>query len=120
MKSTQLKLVQVLSLNQEIDALTKEDLAYKTKYWLNKLAVITSKEAEQYEKIRIELVTKLGTKSEDGQNMSINPGDENFNKFYTQIQEVLSQDIEIEHCEFNIDDFDFKSGNNYPVFGLLI
>lgn len=119
MIKTSLNIGQVLSLSIELQSLVKEDLAYKTKYWLNKLITSISKEVDEYEKIRIELVTRYGKENESGM-LYVDESSEGFKDFMKSINEVISQETEIEHAEFNVDDFNFKSGNNYPIFDLLI
>lgn len=125
MKKSTLKLAQVLALAVEVNGtpeypgLLSEPISHKTKYWLNKLMDVLTKEHEAYEKIRVELVQKYGDTDNDG-NTQVNEKSKDFQKFLTEINEILSQEIELEHGQFTIDDLDFKSERNYPIFSSLI
>jgi hypothetical protein len=109
-----------LNGNDTIKGLLNEKVNSKPKYWLNKLNKELSREGEEFENLRSELVKKLGEekdgsyqikyKLDDG---SINPNLELFNK---EITELLNMEIEIKDYEFKIEDFNFESESNYQFF----
>ena len=125
MKKTKFKVgeVQVLNFelngNQKISGLLHESVSFKTKYWLNKLADDVAKEVKTFGKVRDELLKKLGTEDKDG-NFSIKPSDENWKEFEEQIEAISNEIIEISYAEFLLEDFDFKSNNNYHQFSKLL
>jgi hypothetical protein len=109
-----------LNGNDTIKGLLNEKVNSKPKYWLNKLNKELSREGEEFENLRSELVKKLGEekdgsyqikyKLDDG---SINPNIDIFNK---EIAELLNMEIEIKDYEFKIEDFNFESESNYQFF----
>ena len=109
-----------LNGNDTIKGLLNEKVNSKPKYWLNKLNKELSREGEEFENLRSELVKKLGEekdgsyqikyKLDDG---SINPNIDIFNK---EITELLNMEIEIKDYEFKIEDFNFESESNYQFF----
>ena len=109
-----------LNGNDTIKGLLNEKVNSKPKYWLNKLNKELSREGEEFENLRSELVKKLGEekdgsyqikyKLDDG---SINPNLELFNK---EVTELLNMEIEIKDYQFKIEDFDFESESNYQFF----
>lgn len=109
-----------LNGNDTIKGLLNEKVNSKPKYWLNKLNKELSREGEEFENLRSELIKKLGEekdgsyqikyKLDDG---SINPNLELFNK---EITELLNMEIEIKDYEFKIEDFNFESESNYQFF----
>ena len=103
-----------------LKGLVNEALPIKTKYWLNKLFAKVESEKKSFMTLRDELIKSLGEKKEDGSieipitvDGELNP---KFVDFKNQEKELLEEEIEIEGIKFNIDDFDFKTESNYPVF----
>ena len=109
-----------LNGNDTIKGLLNEKVNSKPKYWLNKLNKELSREGEEFQNLRSELIKKLGEekggsyqikyKFDDG---SINPNIDIFNK---EIADLLNMEIEIKDYQFKIEDFDFESESNYQFF----
>ena len=109
-----------LNGNDTIKGLLNEKVNSKPKYWLNKLNKELSREGEEFQNLRSELIKKLG-EEKDGSyqikykldNGSINPNIDIFNK---EIADLLNMEIEIKDYQFKIEDFDFESESNYQFF----
>ncbi|WP_113639262.1 hypothetical protein [Nubsella zeaxanthinifaciens] len=136
MKKSNLKLREIQMLDIElngnaayqINGLLTENIAIKTKYWLSKLAAIVAKESKEIANTINELVKQYGQPSEKNQDVyevkvKNDDGEKNpnYEKFNQEIEELLNQEIEIEHAEFNLDMFDNVSSNlRLDVFFKLI
>lgn len=129
MKTTKLKLVEVLSLNEELvgeRGLLNQTLSMKLKYWLARLAEESNKLSQDYYKQRNAKIIELGTlEGKDKQPTILKEieGKENpkYKLFNEQVQDLLKEEVELNHAEFNLDMFeDIKTENNYFTFFKLI
>lgn len=125
-----LTIATILSLDAEINGgesfkpIVNENLNIQVKYWLGKFGKLLSKEVEEFNSARNELVKKYaeGEKaiipfqikdpnfeangSEEEAPMIPNP---NFEKFKNDVLELLKVEVELEVPMFSIGDFDFKT-----------
>ena len=142
MEKHKLKLFEIRDLNAEINGLVNmqtgeklrgglldEELTMTQKYWLTDLGKKAKTLTDEVEPLRQELIQKWGDKTgedtievlpwkeetkEDGTVLRIsNPKFLNFERDYT---ELYSQEREVETRAYFIEDFDFKTKNNYPIF----
>ena len=149
MKTTELKLGEILQLEAEVNGfvnpqtgeviskgLISELIKFKTKYWLMQLSEDVVADRNKIEKSREELLKELGDTNEDGSielKMYINEikdeqGEivsQTVNPKYIEFQEkfnsLLSDTKTITHKDFKLDDFDsVESGSVYPIFFKLI
>lgn len=130
MKKTKLKFWQALDLsleisgNQTVKGLLNEKLPIKVKYWLGRLSEKLETHKESVEKLRVELVRKYG--DEENGNFSIpyekeGKSNPNFEKFHKDYNELLSEELEIEHTEFQLIDIEsMETEFNYKQFMKLI
>jgi hypothetical protein len=148
MVKTKLKLIEISDLSEEIHGLQDrqtgekvqkglldEKLSLVQKYWLTDLGKKTKEVVDEVEPLRNEVISKYGTtgpdggigisaiieeKNEEGVVISRkpNPNWELFNKEYF---ELMSQEKEVEHQEFLLNDFsEVKSENRYAIFQTLL
>lgn len=137
MKKTKLTLSEVLQLEQEINGdpqmglkgVLSKELPFRTKYWLSRLGKKLLSEKTLFDEQRNELIIKLGEKQEGGSTMIPtviekkgkkipNPAIE---EFRNEIEKVLTSEIEIEHSELYLLDFDgVKLEENTTVLFSLI
>ena len=149
MQKTSLKLYEFYNLEAELNGvinpqtgevtskgLIAEKIKMATKYWLNDLSkkVVTEKEA--CEELKKELIKKHGeaddqgnvsipmyinvVTDEDGQTVSrdINP---KFVEFQNEFNALLNEEKEIEHKEFQLDDFEnVETEGAYVTFLKLV
>jgi len=109
MKEIKLKLAEFMQLfdelagfnNQEgkqIEGILSSKMSLSTRYWLDNILKQCSTEKESVEKIKNELISKLGTPSEDGQSIMIptylESGDINpsFVEFSTEFGKLLEEE----------------------------
>jgi hypothetical protein len=107
--------------------LLAQPITLVTKFRLTELQKSLVEHKKTFETLRDELITKLGTKDEEG-NVSIPmyleatseeaPKEINpvFIQFNQEFEAVLSETREITTQKFDISEFDFKTDENYPVF----
>lgn len=140
-KKTTLTLSEIYTLDSELGGVTDpqtgekrmkgllaQSLNLKTKFWLTKLKTQTAEVVATVNKLKDETVIKHGTKDENG-NVSIpmmvtedevqkiNPA---FVAFNAEFNDLISESKELEHQEFNVDDFNLETDENYPVFYKLL
>jgi len=133
MKKSTLTISDFLALEEELTkgehCLLAQKLAMTTKYYLNSLLNNIKLETTPCNDIKNELVKKYG-EEKDG-NITINikikneQGEEIINpnmlKFQDEFSPVLLIEKELEHKDFNIEEFkDVSSEGFYPVFYKLI
>lgn len=148
MEKTKLKLIEISALSEEIHGLQDrqtgekmqkglldEKLSLVQKYWLTSLGKKTKEVVEEVEPLRSEVISKYGETSSDG-NVGIsaiieqkdeegkvisrmpNPNWDLFNKEYS---DLMSQEKDLEHQEFLLNDFsEVKSENRYAIFQTLL
>jgi hypothetical protein len=136
-KTTTLTVAELTQLHAELTGaekqtgLLQERLPMVLKYHLTKLAKIAFEEHETTEKLRGELITKLGTKNEETGEVSIpkvipaenetvvtNPS---FIEYIQEFTAILNVVKEIEHHKFLLSEFETIETNAvYPVFMSLI
>lgn len=125
MKSTKLSLNQIYGLAQELTGnesfkgLLSQPLSLKTKYWLQRLLDTVAPDVKAIDELKNNLIKELGT--QEGESYSLSPQSENFPKFVEQFNEMMSQEKEIRHAVFNLEDFDaIESAEHYMVFLQLL
>jgi hypothetical protein len=136
-KTTTLTVAELTQLHTELigaekqTGLLQERLPMVLKYHLTKLAKIAFEEHETTEKLRSEIITKLGTKNEETGEVSIpkvisgendtlvaNPS---FIEYIQEFTGILNVVKEIEHHKFLLSEFETIETNAvYPVFMSLI
>ena len=136
-KTTTLTLAELTQLHTELTGaekqtgLLQERLPMVLKYHLTKLAKIAFEEHETTEKLRSEIITKLGTKNEETGEVSIpkvisgendtlvaNPS---FIEYIQEFTGILNVVKEIEHHNFLLSEFEtIETSAVYPVFMSLI
>lgn len=120
-----------------VKGLLSQSISLLQKYWLTDLADELVKHKKKVDGIRDELIKKNGTEKKNGSfsiDVSIDKLDEEGNvvldknnnpikeinpkfvEFNEQMETLLSETREIEHYPFKIEDFDFKTDENYAVF----
>jgi hypothetical protein len=136
-KTTTLTVAELTQLHTELTGaekqtgLLQERLPMVLKYHLTKLAKIAFEEHETTEKLRSEIITKLGTKNEETGEVSIpkvisgendtlvaNPS---FIEYIQEFTAILNVVKEIEHHKFLLSEFEtIETSAVYPVFMSLI
>jgi len=148
MVKTKLKLIEISDLSEEIHGLQDrqtgekvqkglldEKLSLVQKYWLTDLGKKTKEVVDEIEPLRNEVISKYGTtgpdggigisaiieeKNEEGVVISRKPNP-NWDLFNKEYFELMSQEKEVEHQEFLLNDFsDVKSENRYAIFQTLL
>ena len=148
MVKTKLKLIEISDLSEEIHGLQDrqtgekvqkglldEKLSLVQKYWLTDLGKKTKEVVDEVEPLRNEVISKYGTtgpdggigisaiieeKNEEGVVISRKPNP-NWDVFNKEYFELMSQEKEVEHQEFLLNDFsDVKSENRYAIFQTLL
>jgi hypothetical protein len=148
MVKTKLKLIEISDLSEEIHGLQDrqtgekvqkglldEKLSLVQKYWLTDLGKKTKEVVDEVEPLRNEVISKYGTtgpdggigisaiieeKNEEGVVISRKPNP-NWDLFNKEYFELMSQEKEVEHQEFLLNDFsDVKSENRYAIFQTLL
>jgi len=143
MVKTKLKLFEIAALSEEIHGLQDrntgnkiqkglldEELTLVQKYWLTDFGKKAKEITDEVEPLRNEIITKYGEDSGDGQigisattKLKNEAGEvigevpnPKWNEFNTQYGELMDQEKEVEHQEFQLNDFGFKSENRYSIF----
>jgi hypothetical protein len=134
MEKTALKLYEFYNLEAELNGVTNqqtgesiskgllsEKIKLTTKYWINDLVKKVSAEKEACEAIKTELIKKHGTPDEEGNvtiPMYINivkdeegkilsaENNPTFAEFQKEFNTLLNEEKEIEHKEFQLEDFE--------------
>lgn len=107
-----------------------QELKLVTKFKVSELRDVLTPHVKNIDTLREELIKKLGTADEArGQyfiphtikegddNVMVNP---NFIEFNNSFDTLLKEERELEVPEFKIEDFDFKTEENYDVFFKLL
>ena len=105
-------------MDKPIKGLINEELNFKPKFYLQKLLKKIMEEKELFQKSQKEMFVKAGAVEKDGQ-LVIEPSEENapmIEQINKETLELLNENVEFEGVKFDIEDFDFKSESNYPVF----
>jgi hypothetical protein len=136
-KTTKLTVAELCQLNTELSSekgLLSERLPMVFKYHLSKIAKKAFDEQEEVNKLRDEAIRTLGTATPDG-GFSISQFVEvedkkkklkqlpnpSFTSFSEDMNSLFSQERDVEHEEFFIDDLkNVESGLNFPVFFKLL
>lgn len=148
MKQIKLKLFEVYELNSELKGiintstgeklskgLLDEKLSITTKYWLTDLNDKLEKEINSVDKIKEDLIKKLGTADDQG-NISLamrinevfdkdnnivsydyNPA---FVEYQTEFNKLLQEEVEISYREFKLEDIDIETEVNPKILFKLI
>lgn len=148
MKQIKLKLFEVYELNGELrgiinqqtgekvsKGLLDEKLSITVKYWLTDLSDKLEKEIKSVDKIKEELLKKLGTADDQGNislSMRINEvfdKDNNivsydinpvFLEYQTEFNKLLQEEVEISYREFKLEDIDVETEVNPNILFKLI
>lgn len=125
MKTTKLTLNEIYSLHFELvgfedkKGLLSQPLPMKVKYWLDRLAKVTTSEVKSIDDLRNELIKELGEEV-DGQ-IQIKIGSENMAIFNEKFNELISVEKDIEHALFTFEQFEnVESSEFYGTFFKLI
>ena len=147
MEKISLKLHEILTLEAELNGaknqqtgevtlkgLANQKLGIVTKYHINELSKKVQTEKESIDKLREELIKKLGTE-EDGQifikmydevkdeegNIVSRSLTENFVEFNTEYDKLLNEEKELEYRPFELSELaSVETEENYDVFFKLI
>ena len=147
MEKISLKLHEILTLEAELNGaknqqtgevtlkgLANQKLGIVTKYHINELSKKVQAEKESVDKLREELIKKLGTE-EDGQvfikmydevkdeegNVVSRSLTENFIEFNTEYDKLLNEEKELEYRPFELSELaSVETEENYDVFFKLI
>ena len=147
MEKISLKLHEILTLEAELNGaknqqtgevtlkgLANQKLGIVTKYHINELSKKVQTEKESIDKLREELIKKLGTE-EDGQifikmydevkdeegNVVSRSLTENFVEFNTEYDKLLNEEKELEYRPFELSELaSVETEENYDVFFKLI
>jgi hypothetical protein len=149
MEKTALKLYEFYNLEAELNGVTNqqtgesiskgllsEKIKLTTKYWINDLVKKVSAEKEACEAIKTELIKKHGTPDEEGNvtiPMYINivkdeegkilsaENNPTFAEFQKEFNTLLNEEKEIEHKEFQLEDFEnVETEGTYITFLKLV
>lgn len=107
--------------NQVLTGLVKEEIAFKAKYWLQKLLKKVTAEKQSLMEAEKELFISLGAVEVDGlltvkdtlEDGSPNPSLE---KLKSERASLYDQEVDLGEFNFDIEDFTFNSKCVYPVF----
>ena len=147
MEKISLKLHEILTLEAELNGaknqqtgevtlkgLANQKLGIVTKYHINELSKKVQTEKESIDKLREELIKKLGTE-EDGQifikmydevkdeegNVVSRSLTENFIEFNTEYDKLLNEEKELEYRPFELSELaSIETEENYEIFFKLI
>lgn len=121
--------VELTGIPNGFPGLFSEKLPFKLRYYLSKVSGIALDEFTKSESIRLDLVRKYGT-LDNNNNFVIEPTIEddgkvlentNYQTFVKDWIDVISKEIEVEHYDFKIEDFNNLETNfNYRVIFLII
>lgn len=134
-KKTTLTIAELYALDIELSgnglSLTNQRLSLVVKYHLTHIAKLASQERADFDKLRNELIISLGEKQEDDtynipeKIVSQDPKEKNailivnpnLAEFKKQLEALLTTTKEIEHYEFDLNEFSaVQTEGNYPVF----
>lgn len=101
----------------KIKGILNERLNIKTKYWLGKFSDKIQKEKATFGKLRDELITKYGTKTEEGgyeikATIDDKPNPSLF-EFQKELEGMINEEIEIKVPQLDLEAFDFESESDY-------
>lgn len=151
---TSLSIGEIYSLEAEINGAVNQQTGEKIskgvlahplsmihRYWLTDLVESIASHKKTVDKLREELITKLGEADDKGGfslPMAINKKDEegndildaqgnptkeinpNFLEFNDEMNKLFAETKDVEHYPFTIDAFDFKTDESYPVLFKLL
>lgn len=118
-----LTVAEILQLQYELLAekgLMNNELPILVKYNLRKLLQEIEKEVELFNSMRDDLIKKH---SPEGKIEQLNPDGSVNTKFLQcteEINKILSQEIKVNHAEFKIEDFDFKTEMDFQILFKII
>jgi tRNA(Ile)-lysidine synthase TilS/MesJ len=92
-----------------------QNLHFKQKYHLTKLAKELDTEFEQLQQSQKELLKKHFGDEQPVDSFEFRQSEE-FKNFEKEITEFFEEEVNFSDLQFSIDDFDFKSSESYPVF----
>jgi hypothetical protein len=123
-----LKLKDLVLLRQELNGLSDrttgqvfykglllQEIHFKAKYQLSKLSKEIEKEIEELTESEKELFKKHFGETEPEQTKEFFES-EAFVNYSTERAELFETEIDFKDFYFNVDEFDFKSSESYPVF----
>lgn len=116
-----IKLKYIVENTESIANLLKLELPVKTAYKLAKLSNAIESELREFEQLRNNLIKKYGKQS--GDEIKIEPTDkETFEKFSSEINELLETEVELNYTPIDIDELGsiklsaFDMGKLLPFF----
>jgi tRNA(Ile)-lysidine synthase TilS/MesJ len=92
-----------------------QNLHFKQKYHLTKLAKELDTEFEQLQESQKELLKKHFGEEQPVDSFEFRQSEE-FKNFEKEITDFFEEEVNFSDLQFSIDDFDFKSSESYPVF----
>lgn len=92
-----------------------QNLHFKQKYHLTKLAKELEGEFETLQESQKELLKKHFGDEQPVDSFEFRQSEE-FKNFEKEITEFFEEEVNFSDLQFSIDDFDFKSSESYPVF----
>jgi tRNA(Ile)-lysidine synthase TilS/MesJ len=92
-----------------------QNLHFKQKYHLTKLAKELDTEFEQLQESQKELLKKHFGDEQPVDSFEFRQSEE-FKNFEKEITDFFEEEVNFSDLQFSIDDFDFKSSESYPVF----
>jgi tRNA(Ile)-lysidine synthase TilS/MesJ len=92
-----------------------QNLHFKQKYHLTKLAKELDTEFEQLQQSQKELLKKHFGDEQPVDSFEFRQSEE-FKNFEKEITDFFEEEVNFSDLQFSIDDFDFKSSESYPVF----
>jgi hypothetical protein len=155
LKTIKLTLGEIYALEAEINGATNPQTGEKTfkgilanpismlqRYWLTELSELIAKDKKSIDKMRDDLILKLGeagengayslptfidkldedgepVKTEDGKS-TVKEFNPKFVEFNNEMNTLLAEEKDIEHYPFSIEAFDFETDESYPVFFKLL
>lgn len=107
-----------------IVGLLNESISFKTKYLLQRLLKKIGEEKQSYVETEKALFESLGAVEKDGnlvientlEDGSPNPA---IQKLIEERNQLMNVEVDAGDLDFKIEDFDFKSESNYPLFMFL-
>jgi hypothetical protein len=102
-----LKLFDILNSKEILESLLKQEFSAKLSYIIQRNIKVINSEFDVVNESRMELFRKYGEKVDIGENQ-YRITQENVNKYVSEMNELLSQEIELNIIQIPISEFDFK------------
>jgi uncharacterized protein YydD (DUF2326 family) len=110
--------MEIYQAKEAISELSKEKFHVSTSYSIAKLMNSLKGQLEVIEQVRLNLIRKYGVEK-DGQ-ISIEPNSENFQKFYDEMNIILSKEVDINYEKICLPDDFIVEPNKILALGPFI